>query len=88
MIIAGLDQRLDHGLVGIALLAFVIDDALAGEARRGVGEGAIFIDGVGDGGVDAARFERALYCAVQISKSSRPWPGAVCTKPVPASSVT
>ena len=25
---------------------------------------------------------------IQISKSSRPWLGAVCTKPVPASSVT
>ena len=26
--------------------------------------------------------------AIQMSKSSRPWLGAVCTKPVPASSVT
>ncbi len=26
--------------------------------------------------------------SIQASKSSRPWPGAVCTKPVPASSVT
>jgi hypothetical protein len=26
--------------------------------------------------------------AVQISKSSRPWPGAVWTNPVPASSLT
>ena len=31
---AGLDQRLDDGLVGVALLALVVDDALAGEARR------------------------------------------------------
>ena len=86
--IAGLDQRLDHRLVGVALLALVIDDALAREARRSVGERAVFIDGVRDGRVDAARFERARDCAVQISKSSRPWPGAVCTKPVPVSSVT
>ena len=32
--IAGFDQRLDHRLVGVALLAFVVDDALAGEAGR------------------------------------------------------
>ena len=35
---AGLDQRLDDGLVGVALLALVGDDALAGEARRLLGE--------------------------------------------------
>ena len=28
------------------------------------------------------------WFAIQMSKSSRPWPGAVCTKPVPVSSVT
>ena len=31
---AGLDQRLDDGLVGVALLALVVEDALAVEARR------------------------------------------------------
>ena len=31
---AGVDQGLDHRLVGVALLALVVDDALAGEARR------------------------------------------------------
>ena len=46
--IAGLDQRLDHRLVGIALFAFVIDDTLAREARRSVGESAVFVDGVRD----------------------------------------
>ena len=51
---AGVDQRLDHGLVGVALFALVVDDALAGEARRVIGEGAVLVDGVGDGGVDAA----------------------------------
>ncbi len=56
---AGLDQRLDHGLVGVALLALVVDDALAGEARRVIGEGAVLVDGVGDGGVDAALLEFA-----------------------------
>ena len=57
---AGVDQRLDHRLVGVALLAFVVDDALAGEAGRGLGEGAVLVDGVGDGGIDAARFQRRL----------------------------
>ncbi len=56
---AGLGQRLDHGLVGVALLALVVDDALAGEARRLLGERAVLVDGVGDRRVDAARFERA-----------------------------
>ena len=56
---AALDQRLDHGLVGVALFALVVDDALAGEARRLIGEGAVLVDGVGDGGVDAARFQFA-----------------------------
>ena len=56
---AGLDQRLDHGLVGVALFALVVDDALAREARRLIGEGAVLVDGVGDRGVDAARFELA-----------------------------
>ena len=42
-----LDQRLDHRLVGVALLALVVDDALAGEPGRGLSEGAVFVDGVG-----------------------------------------
>ena len=54
-----LDQRLDDGLVGVALLALVVDDALAGEARRLIGEGAVLVDGVGNRGVDAARFQLA-----------------------------
>ena len=57
--VAGLGQRLDHGVVGVALLALVVDDALAGEARRLFGEGAVLVDGVGNRGTDAARFERA-----------------------------
>ncbi len=40
---ARFDQRLDDGLVGVALLAFVGDDALALEARRFKGEGAVLI---------------------------------------------
>ena len=56
---AGFDQRLDHRLVGVALLALVGEDALAGEARRLLGEAAVGIDGVGNGGVDAARCQLA-----------------------------
>ena len=56
---AGLDQRLDHGLVGVALFALVVDDALSGEARGLIGEGAVLVDGVGDGGGDAARLQLA-----------------------------
>ena len=51
---AGIRQRLDHGVVGLALLALVVDDAFAGKARRVVGIGAVLVDGVGDGRVDAA----------------------------------
>ena len=54
---AGVDQRLDHRLVGVALLAFVGEHALAGEARRLIGEAAVGIDGVGNMRVDAARGE-------------------------------
>ncbi len=56
---AALDQRLDHGLVGVAFFALVVDDALAFEARRLIGQRAVFVDGIGDGGVDAARFQLA-----------------------------
>ena len=52
---AGFDQRLDHRFVGVALLALVGEDALAGKTRRLLGEAAVGVDGVGNGGVDAAR---------------------------------
>src|SRR6185437_14192157 len=51
------DQRLDHRLVGVALLTLVVDDALAGETGRLRGERAVLIDGIGDRGIDAALFE-------------------------------
>ena len=82
-----LRQRIDDGLIGVALVALVVDDALALEARRILGETPVAVDGEGDGGVDAAPCSSAPL-AIQMSKSSRPWPGAVCTKPVPSSSVT
>ena len=84
---ARLDQRLDHRLVRIALLAFLGYDAQTLEARRLLGEGAVLIDRVGDALIDAALGKKAAL-TVQSSKSSRPWLGAVWTKPVPASSVT
>ncbi len=46
---AGVVQGLDHRLVGVALLAFFGEHALAGEAGRLLGEAAIGIDGVGNG---------------------------------------
>ena len=45
---AGLDERLDDGVVRIALVALVGDDALAFEARRVLGEVAVLVDRVGD----------------------------------------
>ena len=54
-------KRLDDRLVGVALFALVVDDALAGEARRVFGEGAVRIDGVGDARFDAARRELRAY---------------------------
>ncbi len=54
---AGFDQGLDHRLVGVAFLAFVVEHALAGKARCLIGKAAVGIDGVGDNGVDALRGE-------------------------------
>ena len=63
---AGFDQRLDHRLVGVALLAGLGDDALTGEPRRLLGEAAVGVDGVGDDGVDAARRKLARVCRPYI----------------------
>ncbi len=57
---AGVDQRLDHRLVGVALLALVGEHAFAGEARRLLGEAAIGIDGVRNCGVDMRSCEQAF----------------------------
>jgi hypothetical protein len=54
---AGVDQGLDHGVVGVTLFSLVVDDAFSREARGLFGEGAVLVNGIGDGGVDAARFE-------------------------------
>ncbi len=52
-------QHLDYDAVRIALLAFVGEDARAGEARCVVREGAVLVDRIRDRRVDAARFELA-----------------------------
>ena len=54
---AGVAQRLDHRVVGVTLLALVGEHALAGKARRLLGEAAVGVDGVGNVRVDAARGE-------------------------------
>ena len=48
------DQSLDHRLVGVALLALVIDNPPARKARGLLGIGAVIIDREGNGSVDAA----------------------------------
>ena len=63
---ADFDQGLDHRVVGVALFAIVGDDALAGKARRLVGEAAVGVDGVRNGGVDAARGELRRVCGPDI----------------------
>ncbi len=62
------DQRLDDPLVGIALLAVVVDDAgcpalgIRAEARCVDGEEAGVVDRERDRRGDAARFERRGHC--------------------------
>ena len=85
---AGLRQRRDHGEVGVAELALVVDHALALEAGRLLGEEAGLVDGERDLGRRCRALRASSRCSSQTSKSSVPWPGAVWTKPVPVSSVT
>ena len=63
---AGLDQRLDHRFVGVALLPLIGQHVLAGEARRLLGEAAVGIDRVGNGRVDAARGKLARIAGPNI----------------------
>ena len=63
---AGIGQRRDHRLVGVALLALVGDDAPALEAGRVMREGAVRIDRVGDVGVDAALFQLAAMLHPEV----------------------
>ena len=52
--IAGGDQRRDHRLIGVALVALGVNDALALKARRVAGEEAVGVNRVGNARVDAA----------------------------------
>ena len=80
------DQFLDHRAIGVAVLAFGRQDALAGEERH-VGRKAAIrqhdIEGIGIVAGIIADTSPSIS-----SKSSSPWPGAVWTKPVPVSAVT
>ena len=53
-------QFRDHGVVGVALFALVVDDALARKAWRLNGVIAVGVHGVGNFRIDAARDEVAL----------------------------
>ena len=70
--IAGRDQRVDHTLVGVALLALVVDDARGSafrvrpEARRVFRIEAVVVDGEGDRRVDAARFQIAAQAHPRV----------------------
>ena len=50
---AGIGQRLDHGLVGVALLTLVGEHPLADKPRSMIGEAAVGVDRIGDCYVDA-----------------------------------
>ncbi len=56
---ARLDKSVNDGLVGVARLAFVIDDALAFETGRLVGKGAVLVDRIGNAGIDATLLKQA-----------------------------
>ena len=55
-------KRLDDRLVGIAFLAFVVDDALTGKPRRRLGKSAILVDGIRDRRIDPAIFQFDAIC--------------------------
>src|SRR5579875_285977 len=57
---AVLDQRRDHRLIGVAPLTRVGEHAFAGKSWCGVREGTVFVDRVGNGGIDALRLELRL----------------------------
>ncbi len=57
--IARRDKRLDHRVIGVALVALLGKHALAGKAGRLVGVEAVGVDRIGDARVDAALGEHA-----------------------------
>ena len=56
----GILQRLDDGVVGVALVAVLLEHALALEAGGLAREGAVGVDGEGDVRADAARDQVGL----------------------------
>ena len=50
--IAGFGERLNDRLVGVALIALVVDDAVAGKPWRFLGEETVGVNRIGDAGVD------------------------------------
>ena len=59
---ASVDQRLDDRFVGITLFTFVIDDALAGEARSRLRKSAVLVDRVRNGRIDPAVLQFRSVC--------------------------
>ncbi len=59
-------KRLDHSLVGVALLSLVVDHTFAGEAWGLLGESTILIDSVRDRRIDAARFQHGAVCGPDL----------------------
>jgi hypothetical protein len=64
--VAGRRQGLNHGLVGVALLALVGDHPLALKPRRIVGEAPVGIDGERDAGVDLQACELRLLLGPNV----------------------
>ena len=56
---ARLDERIDDRSVGVADLSLVSDDALAFEAGRLVGKGAVLVDRIGNARVDPALLKQS-----------------------------
>ena len=58
--VAGGGKRLDDGIIGVALVAVLLQHALAFKARRGFRHDAVGVDGERDFRVDAAVAQRFL----------------------------
>src|SRR6516165_10412435 len=57
---AGPDERLDHGLVGVAFFALVIDDAFASKTGRRLRESSVFIHRIRNSRVQASGIQQRL----------------------------
>src|SRR6516225_7803548 len=59
---ASVDQRFDDRFVGVTFFTFVVDDTLAGEARRRFGKRSILIHGVRNGRIYPAVLQFGSVC--------------------------